>query len=271
MMNPADTATAGKLEGKILLGRGFTSDVYAWGEARVLKLFHSAVPRAKVDREYRATRAVCAARLPAPAAYERVQIQGRDGIVFERIEGVSMFKQVQARPWTLLKAVRQFAELHARIHDCAAPADLPSQREWIGGGIDAADLTLAEKQQARHHLSVLPDGESLCHGDFHPDNIIFTARGPVIIDWGAATRGHRLGDVACTSRLIQKAGLPAWAPWHMHLLLKFSRALLHRRYLNRYLQLQPGTEAEIQAWQAPLSAAGLKIFDRQGTKAATHP
>jgi hypothetical protein len=61
--------TAPRLPDAALVGRGYTSDVYAWGVGRVLKLFHRSFPRANAKREYRVTRAVHAAGLPAPAAY----------------------------------------------------------------------------------------------------------------------------------------------------------------------------------------------------------
>jgi aminoglycoside phosphotransferase (APT) family kinase protein len=135
-----------------------------------------------------------------PAAYEFVEVEGRPGIVFERVEGPSLLEHAQARPWTLFEAVRLLAELHAQIHRCVAPVELPSQREWSAGDIDAvADLSATEKEAARRCLAELPDGTALCHGDFHPGNVLITPRGPVIIDWETATRGHPLGDVACTS------------------------------------------------------------------------
>jgi aminoglycoside phosphotransferase (APT) family kinase protein len=247
---------AKKLETESLVGKGFTSDVYSWGEGRVLKLFHSWVPAFRAEREYRVTKAVHAAGLPAPAVYEVTEIGGRRGIVFERMHGASMFSGVQAKPWTMFKAVRQLADLHAQIHACAAPAELPSQRDWIANGIEAAgDISRAEKENALRRLKDLPEGSAVCHGDFHPENVLLTARGPILIDWDSATRGNPLGDVACTSRLIQKAGLPQWAPGYMHLLLKCSRRLLHHFYMKRSLQLHAGTRQQIDAWQLPLAAA----------------
>src|SRR5215208_6941645 len=113
--------SAGPLETTELVGRGFCSDVYAWGEGRVLKLFHGWVARDLADYEFAVTRAVHAAGLPVPAAYELVEVEGRTGIVFERIDGVSLLEAVQARPWALFGAIRQLADLHARIHRCPAP------------------------------------------------------------------------------------------------------------------------------------------------------
>jgi Ser/Thr protein kinase RdoA (MazF antagonist) len=239
-----------------LVGRGFCSEVFPWGEQRVLKLFHGRTGRARAEREYRATRAVHAAGLPAPAAYELVEIDGRYGVVLERIDGPSVLESVQARPWTLFDAVRRVAELHARINRCPAPTELPSQRDWIAGGIDAAlNLSELERETARRRLARLPDGSAVCHGDFHPGNVLLTSRGPVVIDWDTATRGHPLGDVACTSRLLRLAMLPPWAPAHAHLLLRCLRPLLHGAYLRHYLRLQPGSRRHIEAWEIPLAAA----------------
>jgi aminoglycoside phosphotransferase (APT) family kinase protein len=251
-----DPSLTQKLQRATLVGKGFTSDVYAWGERRVLKLFQNWVPAYRAQREYNVTRAIQAAGLPAPATYELITIDGRHGIVFERVQGLSMLRHVQARPWTLFTAVRRLAELHAQIHCCLSPIELPSQREWIAHSIDrSTQLSAAQKQAARKALAALPDGTALCHGDFHPENVLITARGPVVIDWETATRGDPLGDVACSSPLIQDASLPPWTPRYMHHLLKCSRALLHRSYLNRYLQLQGGTRRQIENWKAPLNAA----------------
>src|SRR5437899_4314271 len=167
-----------------------------------------------------------------------------------------MLGQVQAKPWTLFRAIRQLAQLHAQIHDCLGPPELPTLRERVADGIyQAPGLSDAERQVAHCSLARLPNGTSLCHGDFHPENILFSSRGAIVIDWMTASRGDPLGDVACTSRLIQHASLPRWTPRPMHLLLKCSRALLHRSYLTRYLKLRPGMLEQIRAWEVPLAAA----------------
>jgi aminoglycoside phosphotransferase (APT) family kinase protein len=145
--------------------------------------------------------------------------------------------------------------LHAQIHCRTAPAGLPSLRERITAGIEASDSPVADKQTARDRLAALPDGTALCHGDFHPGNVLLTRRGPVVIDWDSASRGDPLGDLACTSRLMQTASLPPWSPGYVHLLLRCLRPAMHRSYLKRYLQLSAGTRGQIEAWQAPLAVA----------------
>jgi uncharacterized protein (TIGR02172 family) len=239
-----------------LLGTGFTSDVYAWGKGRVLKLFHPGRPASRVHCEFTVTRVIRDAGLSAPAAYDLVELDGRLGIIFERIDGPSLADLVQARPWTLFAVARQFAELHAVLHSHRPPDELPHQYEWIDSAIQAAGhLSDAEKLNVRSRLADLPHGDALCHGDFHPGNILCSKSGPVIIDWGKATRGHPLGDVAQTSYLFQNASLPPSTPRTFRLLFESLRAILHRTYLKRYLQLRSGTLEQIAAWKIPVETA----------------
>ena len=246
------------MEKDALIGKGRTADVYAWGEGCILKLYQDWLPASAVEREYTVTRAARAAGVPVPATYELVELEGRHGIVFERIQGISLLAELQTKPWKLFAVARQLGELHAQIHDNQAPVELPAQRQQIENGIEAAqDLVEADKQAMRSYLRQLPEGESLCHGDFHPDNILLTARGPIIIDWMTGTRGNPLADVARTSLLFQTAEMPPSMPGHIRLLINISRTLLHTIYLHRYLQLRPAGRQQIDRWRLPLIAARL--------------
>ncbi len=248
-----------------LVGAGYTSDVYAWGEGRVLKLFHLGKPASRAQREFAVTRSVREAGLPAPMAYDLIELDGRFGIVFERIDGPSLVDLAHARPWKLFAMARQLADLHVVLHNHPPPIELPPQQQWIDEAIrDVEHLSDNEKLTIRGQLAALPRGDTLCHGDFHPGNILCSKSGPVIIDWGRASRGHPLGDVAWTSYLFGHARLPPTMPRTFRLLFENLRGLLHRAYLKRYLQLCPGTLQEIAAWKIPLQTAAISWGRRTG-------
>jgi uncharacterized protein (TIGR02172 family) len=246
-----------------LIGSGRTAEVYAWGEECILKLYQDWMPSISVEWEFRITRRAREAGLPVPAAEEILQVDGRQGIVFERVRGISMLADLVARPGAILSISRILAELHARMHACMLPPDTYSQRQQIERGIDLAKgLSEAEKQAIRDILACLPDGNAVCHGDFHPDNVIMTDHGPVIIDWMTGTRGHPLGDVARTALLFQTGGLPPGLSFPMRLMINASRRLIYSTYMRRYLQIHPVSRSDIDAWKLPIYAA--RLFEVEG-------
>ncbi|HKB49344.1 MAG TPA: phosphotransferase, partial [Ktedonobacterales bacterium] len=101
----------------------------------------------------------------------------------------------------------------------------------------------------------LPGGDALCHGDYHPDNVLMTRHGLIIIDWGGASSGHPLADVARTALLLQVGELPT-----SHLnrwLLASARAFVRRAYARRYLRHRPASAKELAAWRLPIAVARL--------------
>jgi aminoglycoside phosphotransferase (APT) family kinase protein len=170
-----------------------------------------------------------------------------------------MLKSLAIKPWRIIEMARRLGELHARVHACPGLPELPSQRQQIENGIRAArDLPMKIKEASLACLDQLPQGDSLCHGDFHPDNILMTSRGPVIIDWMTGTRGNPLADVCRTLLLFQTTALPAGSPLHLVVLAKLFGKLIETIYRKRYLQLRPALPRQINAWQFPLMVARLR-------------
>lgn len=246
----------------IALGR--TAEIYAWEEDQILKLFRHWFPADGVEYEGRIARMVHAVGLPVPAVGEVVETNGRLGLIYERVEGSSMLETFKSEPWTLFRFARLLAELQADMHACTVP-ELPSQRQRLENKIQAAEMLAPDMQEAGlKALDKMPDGDRLCHGDFHPDNILMTAQGPVIIDWIDATRGNPLADVARTLLLLSLGAPPPGtsARW----LLDAARHWFHTAYLKRYFQLRPSDQRQLTAWQPVIAAARLSenIPEEQG-------
>lgn len=80
------------------IARGTVADIYAWGEDHTLKLFLDWVPTHGAEWEAQAARAVHAAGLPAPAVGEIIEVDDRLGLIYERVEGVSVAEDLLATP-----------------------------------------------------------------------------------------------------------------------------------------------------------------------------
>ncbi len=59
-------------------------------------------------------------------------------------------------------------------------------------------------------LAVLPDGDRLCHGDFHPLNVLGPLGQEVLVDWLDARRGDPAADV-CRSYMLIRPSAPELA------------------------------------------------------------
>jgi len=246
-----------RLTSEHLIGSGLTADVFSWERERVLKLFFAWVDPEAIRQELRVTQAVSNSGVPAPAAFELLRIGQRFGIVFERVSGDTLVRQVEKRPWQLFGAARQLAKLHAHIHTYAAPDELPLQQKQLEHWIEQAkDCSESQKQMAKERAAQLSTGRSLCHGDFHPGNILVSSRGPVIIDWAGATKGHPMADVARTSVLFEHASLPPTVALHVRFLMKVARGFLHSTYLRTYLALRQGDMKELEFWRFAQRIAG---------------
>ena len=238
-----------------MIARGRTAEIFLWKDNQVLKLFLDWCTATSVEREARSTQAVHKAGLPVPAVEVIVEVDSRLGIVFERVDGPSMLGLFTSKPWKLFQLARALAELHAEMHSCEVP-ELRSQRDKLESDIQREDvLPMNTKEVVLKALKQLPEGSAVCHGDFHPDNIIMSSRGPVIIDWQDASLGNPLADVARTSLLFQTSEVPPFIAGRW--LINWGRALFYSTYLKRYLQLRPASREQIAAWQLPVAAARL--------------
>ena len=237
------------------IGEGRTAEIYAWGETEVLKLYRPGWPTSSVEQEAHISRLVAESRLPVPAVGGMVEVDGRLGIVFERIAGHSLVQHFVSRPWTLLNTLHAFTDLHLAMHAQVIP-DLPSQRQRLIQQIqDAALVPATARQAALSSLEHLADGQALCHGDYHPENVLMARHGPVILDWEGATSGHPLADVARTALIVQMAALlPSQrAQW----LLTSVRNRVGAAYIRRYLRQSTACQEDLAAWQLPILVARL--------------
>lgn len=238
------------------LAVGRTAEVFAWNDDQVLKLFRPGWGMAIAAHEAEVARALYAAGVPMPRVDDVIEVDCRAGVVYERISGPSLLAILRAHPQQLRPVARMMAETHARMHERSITG-LPRLREVLAHRIQAAPcLPTAHKHAALDALDALPDGDTLCHGDYHPDNVLLSARGPLIIDWENAALGDPLADVARTLLLIRAGAVQTTSP-AMRVPMRALTAVLNRFYLRRYRQLHPYAPERLAAWELPVTAARL--------------
>lgn len=248
------------------IGLGHTAEILTWKKNQVLKLFRDDWSLSAVRWEEKVARAVSETGLPVPGVYGVVEVDGRHGIVYDRVDGPSMLKEFIAKPEELEHFAKLFAELHVKMHSITT-RELPSQRRRLERKIrNAKPLPDKRKNAALEALRQLTDGHVLCHGDFHPGNILMSTRGPIIIDWNDATQGNPQADIARTllllnpsknmivDHLTQKLGPQTRFDAEQ---IQASLNLFAETYLKRYTQIRYIPPDDVESWRLPVTAARL--------------
>ena len=146
-----------------LIGRGRAADVFDIGDGRVLRRYRTPHPGIAA-REAIAMQHLRAHGAPVPEVFSA---EG-DEMVMQRLEGRTMLDAIKAKPWTARAMGRQLAEVQHRIHSVPAGA-------------------LA--------LPRFSEGDAILHFDLHPDNVMLTPDGPMVIDWSNVMIGDPVADV----------------------------------------------------------------------------
>jgi aminoglycoside phosphotransferase (APT) family kinase protein len=74
------------------LGEGREAETLAWGEGRVLRLLKDPSRTDRLERELAALTAARRGGAPVPAVYGRETVNGRPGLVIERVEGPDLLR-----------------------------------------------------------------------------------------------------------------------------------------------------------------------------------
>jgi aminoglycoside phosphotransferase (APT) family kinase protein len=177
-----------------LLAAGRASEIFDLGDGRVLRRFRAG---GDPEREALVMEYAHGHGFPVPRVLEVTA----DGLVLERIEGPTMVQELRRRPWVVRRHAALLAGLFRDLHELVAPAA----------------------------LAAVSDGERLLHLDLHPENVLLSPSGPVVIDWTNARRGDPPLDVALTWVILATSGGPFARVFLRSFLRHFDREELLRR------------------------------------------
>jgi len=157
-----------------LLASGRDADVYEVDGGRVLRRYRHG---GDVTGEATVMAYVQRHGFPVPRVYEA----GGADLVMERVAGPTMLRSLLDGDTGPAAGGELLADLHTRLHA------LPPRRSG-----DPADRVL--------------------HLDLHPDNVILSARGPVLIDWRNTEEGPPDYDLALTALIMAEVAVGSYLP-----------------------------------------------------------
>jgi aminoglycoside phosphotransferase (APT) family kinase protein len=145
-----------------LLAKGRAADVFEYGEGRVLRRYRT--PH-RSEFEGNVMRHVREHGYPVPEVFDA----SGDDLVMERLDGPTMLDDFSSHPWRMFDHARTLADLIKKLHEIPPLDGLKSKH---------------------------PDPSVIVHLDLHPENVMLTPKGPVVIDWSNAGLGDPDAEVA---------------------------------------------------------------------------
>ena len=163
-MSPSGSRVGGGDPGP-LIGKGRAADVYDIGGGRVLRRNRNGSSTAL---EAAVMGHLWAHDYPVPEIHDA---DGAD-LVMQLVDGPTMLGAFPRRPWKLGAWANVLADLHQRLVEVPVP-----------------DFEIPQR---------FGTPEVLVHADLHPDNVMLSRSGPIVIDWPNASLGQRGADIAST-------------------------------------------------------------------------
>lgn len=245
-----------------VIGKGRTAEVIYWINNKVLKLFYKNISNDLIDYQFKVDSLIGNIYPNCPKALEKIEENGRIGILYEYIEGTELRELMGKKLKTVGKALRLLAEMHRDMHKYEI-LDILSQKDSFKIAIQKTDLLDSDKKKKIiSYLDNLPDGNMICHGDLHPENILVSKNKNYIIDWSNTYSGNPNGDVARTYYVL-KYGLAPSDEFTLkksfihRFFFKRIKSLVAKTYIKHYMKLSGTSLKEIKKWDLAIYAARL--------------
>lgn len=245
-----------------LVAAGRTSDVYEFGADRVVKVPRPEVPDHWARLEATYTTAIGSLDVPAPTVVDVTEIDGRTAIVFDRIDGPTMWQQMLDEPDRVVELADELASCHRRILAAGPPNGVDGLVDRMVRKIgEVSAVSEDDRAEAISTVRSMPKGAALLHGDLHPGNVLMTSDGPIAIDWFDASVGHPVADVIRSSLLMRPFGVRGDPPHLPHADVGTMR-VLHDTYVGAMSDVLAVPARELCQWEAVVALSRLSEGDQ---------
>lgn len=162
-------------------------------------------------------------------------VDGKWSITMDYVEGITLTELMEKYPEKEDEYLDLFVGLQRTVLSKRVPM-LNKLKDKMQARISLAKLDATTRYDLHTRLDALPKHYNLCHGDFHPSNVIITNDGvPYVIDWAHATQGNASADVATTYLLLYLDGKEQLAEKYLKLYcLKSDTAI---QYVQKWIPI----------------------------------
>ncbi|RDU38074.1 aminoglycoside phosphotransferase family protein [Neobacillus piezotolerans] len=217
---------------------GNTAEIYLY-QNKIYKVFKDYLPETESILESEKQKYAYSFGLPVPKIIDVTKINGKQAIIMEYIKGRSIGDILSENMEQAEYYMNILVQIHQKIHKVEAEVDsIKPMKEKLSRQINSTNiLSNRHKSVLIQKLNNITFKSRLCHGDYHPFNVIMTDNNATIIDWVDASAGDIRADVYRTYLLYSQVSTE-----------------LAEMYLDLYCERSGLEKDEVLQW-APIIAA----------------
>ena len=179
--------------------------------------------------------------LNVPKLIEVKKYNNRWAIVSEKIEGKTITELIEEDPTNKDKYLNLFVDVQLTILDNEVPLLNRIKEKFTRKLENATNIDNNTKYELLQRLQGMKNHNKLCHGDFHPSNVIVRNDGVVyVIDWAHVTQGNASADAARTYLLFSIAGDVDTAEEYLDLFSEKTK--ISKRNIQRWIPIVAATQ-----------------------------
>ena len=178
--------------------KGGTGECYRINEDTIIKLYYEGFPVDRILHEKDGARAALVAGVPTAISFDLVQARNRLGVMFELIQGRTLSELVVQDPDRAPQLGGILASIGKTLHNAEVrKTDLPSPTLAIRKELVKIDYMSEEAvHRIEQYLNLLDQEKHYVHGDLHPNNVVVSVNGPMLVDMGGFSVGSAMFDLA---------------------------------------------------------------------------
>ena len=187
------------VEGCPIIGQGAQGTVYRLNSDTIVKVYRDPAALEKIRHEREMARKALVLGLPTAISFDIVRVGDQYASVYELLDCSSMSAMIAWNPANLEPCAKKFADLLRTVHSLHAERTTMHHAEdvisrWYGAV--APGLSDGSAKKLELLLCTIPETDTLCHGDFHTNNVLLQDGEPMLIDMDTLGVGHPVFDLA---------------------------------------------------------------------------
>lgn len=182
-----------------LFGEGGTSFTYnsKKDDTIMLKLYKDGFPIEEAENEFITNKRIEKFGFNIPRIFDMVNVNGKTGILFERIKNKISFSRMMTDDRTKIEyCAKEMATYGRKLHTTPCDTNLfVNRKEYFKETILKTSLSNDVKEILMNGLSNVKDEASCLHGDFQPSNFLYANDNIYMIDLGNFSYGNHMFDI----------------------------------------------------------------------------